>query len=126
MRKILVFLSAMGGAMFGLLFAPKSGRQLRKELKNTSDPKKIAHILGNVLMESGKNLAKELQHIKDTPAVKHKIAEFQETIEKETENLKKFIRNETEKAKKTASSRVKKAVKKTTSYVKKAAKRKKK
>lgn len=118
MKKILVFFSAIGGAAFGLLFAPKSGKQLRSDLKKNSDPKVIAQILGNTIMEAGKNLAHELQYMKNTPAVKKKISEFQTSFEKEVQNLKKFIKKEASGVKNTATKQANKVVEKVAKKVK--------
>ncbi|MCK5605418.1 YtxH domain-containing protein, partial [Candidatus Pacearchaeota archaeon] len=59
----------VSGLTFGMLFAPKTGKKLRKELKKTcTDPSKChegAKVLGKAFKEAGEEVWDELKEFGD-------------------------------------------------------------
>ncbi len=104
MKKLSTILGLLGGAVFGVLFAKKSGKELRKDLSLAKDKGKACEILGGALLDAGKESISEVENLLRRPEVKKfiedskdKIDQMHEYIEKEG---KKMYKNASDKAKK--------------------------
>lgn len=111
MKKLLGIITFFGGALFGLLFATKSGKEMRQEIAKTKDEEVVSK-LGKELLDSGKNFIEAVKDAADKP-VKDAIqkgqdrgAEMIKLAKKKVIKLKKDARKQVDKVTK----RVKKKV----------------
>lgn len=70
MKKVSLFLGALGGGLAGYLF---SNRRLRDELANAKDPKGAAKILGQHLSKDGEKLAKDMKDFLESEQMQRNI-----------------------------------------------------
>lgn len=66
MRKLLGLVGFIGGVLFGLMFASKSGKEMRKELITGKDEEVLPKI-GKEFVEAGKNFVSAVQDAADEP-----------------------------------------------------------
>ena len=66
MRKLFGLIGFLGGALFGLMFASKSGKEMRKNLAKGKD-EEVLPKLGKELAEAGKNFASAVKEAADEP-----------------------------------------------------------
>lgn len=119
------------GATFGFLFAPKSGKNFRKDLKKKKDTNDLLQSIKEYLIASGKDVADEFNELKNDPKIKKELEKIQKSFDKETQKIKKSIQSKATQIKKEAkkkavktTKKVKSAVKKTTAKAKKEVKKK--
>ncbi len=66
MRKLLGLVGFIGGVLFGLMFASKSGKAMRKDLATGKDEEVLPKI-GKEFVEAGKNFVSAVQDVADEP-----------------------------------------------------------
>ncbi len=100
-------LGILGGLTFGMLFAPKRGRELRKELvkKSGESPAEVLRALGSALMEAGSEAYDEFLKLSETEQVqalktlsKEKAGEFLETAKDKGYEIAATVQDKLEEA----------------------------
>ena len=66
MRKLFGILTFIGGALFGLLFATRAGRDFRSEIHKTKDEEVLPKV-GKELLDAGKNFVTAVKHTAEGP-----------------------------------------------------------
>lgn len=89
MKKVSMFLGALGGAMAGYLL---SNKKLREELIETDDPKKAAKILGAHLQKDGHAFAQDVKEFVESEPVQKKVKEAKKYADKQYAMAKKEVR----------------------------------
>jgi len=105
--KVFAFIGAIFGMAFGLLFAKKSGKELRHELSGTKNSKEAAKVIGQAVVSAGKASAEEIKKISKTPEVqkmikkgKKKVSQMEKYIEKQGHKLIKKVETKINQVKK--------------------------
>lgn len=105
MKKVATFIGAASGVVFGLLFAKKSGKELRTSLAKSKNASQAAEILGKALVDAGKESITELKNFSNKEEVqdfikksKQKLKEIESQLEQEGKKaLAKFKTEATKK-----------------------------
>lgn len=66
MRKLFAVLTFVGGALFGLLFATRAGRDFRSDIHKTKDEEVLPKV-GKELLDAGKNFVTAVKHTAEGP-----------------------------------------------------------
>lgn len=86
MRKLNLFLGAVGGFLGGLLL---SNKKLRRELRETKDPQVAAKILGKELQRGSKEVAKEAKEWFESPETQRGLKRFKHYLLKQWKGVEK-------------------------------------
>ncbi len=116
MKKISLFLGALGGAMAGYI---ASNKKLRDELMSAKDAEAAAISLGKHLQKDGKHLAKQVQHFVESDDVQHNLTKAKKFAKIKMDEASR----ELQKLMKQGATAAKKSVKKGAAKAKKAGKK---
>lgn len=97
-----------GGTALGLLFAKKSGKDLRSQLKGKNS-KQIAEALGRELLAAGKDMKEVAEEVAESEQVKKLIKKGKAEVSKAVSKGKAEVKKVVTQAKKTVSDVKKKA-----------------
>lgn len=97
-----------GGTALGLLFAKKSGKDLRKQLKGKNS-KQIAEVLGKELLDAGKDMKEVAEEIAESKQVKQLVNKGKAEVAKAVSKGKAEMSKAVSQAKKAVSDVKKKA-----------------
>ncbi|MFH0820946.1 MAG: hypothetical protein V1908_04180 [Candidatus Peregrinibacteria bacterium] len=94
------FLGILGGLTFGMLFAPKKGKDLRKEIikKSGESPSEGLKALGSALAEAGTEAYNEACKLSQDEQVKEKMGEFMETAKDKGYEIAATVQDKLEQA----------------------------
>ncbi len=109
MRKVSIFLSALGGALGGYIL---SNEKLRKELSGAKDAEAAAKALGKHLAADGNKLAHEVKKFAESDEVQKKIGEAKKYAKATWKDASKEMEKLVKKGKKEAGKMMKNIKKK--------------
>ncbi len=89
MKKVSMFLGALGGAMAGYVF---SNKKLREELIKAKDPQAAAKVLGAHLQKDGHQFANDVKEFVESDPVQHKMGEAKKYAKKQYVTAKKEVK----------------------------------
>lgn len=105
----------VGGTALGLLFANKTGKNLREQLKG-KDSRAIAEILGKELLTVGKDVKGTIEEVAESEEVQNFLKKGKKDFNNAVDTVKKNVKKKAPAVKK----QVKKAADEATKEIKKA------